>query len=255
MKHQPMKNLLILVCFFFSGFLYAQDAPLQVVHLKNGSIFKGYILEDAPAGKIKIELPDGQIVEVSESEVVKVTEKEKERVKKKRPENAFLIDKGVFHFTSFGFSGATQEFGGLSFNVNIHQELGFQFGPKLGLGIGSGWEVFSPERGEMIIPVFANLHYYPSGGKSGFNMSLAGGYGFGLTNNRTGVFEAKGGYLAYGALGYLWPSSDKIKILADLGFRLQKAEFTETATPIGGSTLERDLLFRRITFRVGLLFH
>ncbi|MCB0643744.1 MAG: hypothetical protein KDC44_18985 [Phaeodactylibacter sp.] len=251
-----MKNLILFLLLCLPLAMAAQDAPLQVVHLKNGSVFRGTILEDAPANKISIQLPDGQVIHVALEDIKKISESSsRTKAPKVRPENAYLIDKGIYHLTSFGFSGAIQEFNGLSINVNVHQELGYQLSPRFGLGLGTGWEIFSPERGEMIIPAFANLHYYPSGGKNGFNMSLAGGYGFALRNARGGVFEAEGGYLAYGALGYLWSSSDKIKILTDVGFRMQKAKFTESASSFGGNTLIRDLTFQRITFRVGLLFH
>lgn len=253
-----MKNLLLFLLLCLPLGMFAQEAPLQMVHLKNGSVFRGTILEEAPANKISVQLPDGQVIHIALEDIKKIGESADRttgKSRKTRPENAFLIDKGLYHQTSFGFSGAVQESSGLSINVNVHQEIGYQLNPRLGLGLGSGWEIFSPERGEMIIPAFANLHYYPSGGRNGFNMSLAGGYGFALRNSRSGVFEAEGGYLAYGALGYLWPSSDKAKILTDVGFRLQKAKYTESNTNFGGNTLIRDLTFRRITFRVGILFH
>lgn len=70
-----MKKIsLLLSVFFISVVIYAQQNNLiDVVYLKNGSILKGIIIEQAPNESIKLQTGDGNIFVYQTNEIEKIT--------------------------------------------------------------------------------------------------------------------------------------------------------------------------------------
>ena len=73
-----MKNIAAVIFICFSTLLYAEN--IDVIHLNNGDIVKGEIIENVINDYIKIELQGGSIFTYSYSEVEKIT---KETAQKK----------------------------------------------------------------------------------------------------------------------------------------------------------------------------
>ncbi len=69
-----MKNIIIIL--LLCGALFAKEY-IDVVHLKNGSIIKGIIIEQIPNKTIKIETSGGSIFVYQMDEVVKIIKEEK----------------------------------------------------------------------------------------------------------------------------------------------------------------------------------
>lgn len=264
-RRMKVSGLIFCLLLFLPWSLMAQDNDTRKrIYLQDGSVFVGKIKQYNTGGVVEIELENGQVLEVQESAILKMERPDQppqavepvaprpEKKKKDRPKDAFKLQKGFITYANFGFSGTVLDFNGLSVNLNAHGEFGYQFNPYLSFTLGSGIEWMVPERGEMIVPMFGTARYFPSGGKNGWQLSMAGGYGLALENRNAGIFEAEGGYLVYPAVGYYWPVSENMKVNADVGFHLQKARFEGTIN--GGDVVNRDITYQRITFRVGLLF-
>lgn len=67
-----MKISTFLILLFFSIFLFSQNY-LDIVYLKNGNKLTGFILEQIPNEKLKIETIDGSVFVLKYSEIVKIT--------------------------------------------------------------------------------------------------------------------------------------------------------------------------------------
>lgn len=99
-KEDHMKNLLLstlIITFFISTNIFSQEVQDVVVHLKNGSVIRGNILEHIPNVSIKIKTKDGNIFVFKMEDIVKMTKDktiEKKRVKAfsgKIPLTAFAL--------------------------------------------------------------------------------------------------------------------------------------------------------------------
>jgi len=75
--------IVFLALVLFSGAVFAE--MIDVIHLKNGSIIKGVIIETIPSESIKIETADGSIFVYSMDEVQKMTKEKTVGKKPKQP--------------------------------------------------------------------------------------------------------------------------------------------------------------------------
>lgn len=77
MKHC---RILFMVIVFLSSMVYSQQAYQDVIHLKNGDIAKGIIIENVPNNYVKLETDNGSIITFDYSDIAKFT---KEKTQKK----------------------------------------------------------------------------------------------------------------------------------------------------------------------------
>ena len=71
-----MKTLLTITLLFFSYFLFAQVNYEEVLHLKNGSIIRGVIIEQIPNQQVKIKTRDGSVFVYPYSDIEKISKEE-----------------------------------------------------------------------------------------------------------------------------------------------------------------------------------
>ena len=71
-KNAILLVLGVLILFMFTAGVPAKTKMIDVVHLKNGSIIKGVVIETIPNESIKIETDDGSISIIEISEVDKI---------------------------------------------------------------------------------------------------------------------------------------------------------------------------------------
>lgn len=132
-----MKRFLLVILFVSCTTLaYAQRATQDVIHLKNGSIIKGYILQ-SPEGTIKIQTRDGCIFVYDSNDV---TSKSKEQVAKNvigkkildYPKHSFGIRAGGFYsITKDGFyiENVTHADGSYNYSRDLRMDgVGFYIG-------------------------------------------------------------------------------------------------------------------------------
>ncbi len=72
-----IKLLVLVLTFTLCNNLYAQSTWIDVVHLKNGSVIKGTIIEQIPNESIKIQTADGSVFVHPMSDVEKMSKEEK----------------------------------------------------------------------------------------------------------------------------------------------------------------------------------
>ncbi|BDS11651.1 hypothetical protein [Aureispira anguillae] len=206
--------------------LSAQSEMKDVVHLENGEIVRGEVLEYDPKKTIKIRILGGSILVYNSSEVIKI---EKEKVKEsdktktihsKRP--LHVKDKGIYHSIMGGLMFSNERFlgasGGLPSGLSLDYVVGYQFHRLLSVGAGIGFNVPAYE---LYMPAYANVRGYFFKGSASMYYDVNIGYGFLLGGNFWAGGNQTGGFYARPSLGVRFPSTKKCHLTMDVGCTIQ----------------------------------
>ena len=155
-----------------SGMAVSAQAMKEVVHLKNGSIIKGTIIEQVPNESLKIQTADGSIFVYNISEVQKITKEEVKPAYVSRP--AAVSDEDdddddertsgsglhsgfrILMETGYHFGAGEDQLDGAPLNVS----LGGQIGPHFYVGGGLGLRyLYNEDDSYFAMPIFANLRW------------------------------------------------------------------------------------------------
>jgi hypothetical protein len=216
-----MKKYVIFGFFLlFSTISFAQVFR-DVVHLKNGSIIRGIIVEQIPGKSIKIETADKNLFVYKIDEIEKMT---KEQVKKSQ--NTYGSDNFDTNFESgykgiveLGYMIGTGNYGIDRIKLNIIN--GYQVNPNFYFGIGTGLRYYTGNGFDAaIIPIFADLRGTLVLDNVVPYLSLDVGYPL-----NTASFE-KLGFLFNPTIGVGFKISKKSVFTVGLGYELQKMKFS-----------------------------
>lgn len=136
--------ILAMFTFYPFGQAIAQDAMIDIVHLKNGSVIRGIIIEHVINKAIKLETSDKSLFVFEMEDIEKLTKervpvaakasekKEEEAPKPKRE----IKQKGYTNITelNFGFRDA--------FTYGFHTINGYLVNPYFSVGFGVGIEAY-----------------------------------------------------------------------------------------------------------------
>ena len=129
----------------------------------------------------------------------------------------------------------------------------YQLNRWIGAGVGVGYDNFSFENSETISPVFMEMRgYFTQRIKSPY-YAVKAGYGFALKDEDDNITEARGGYMIHPALGFRLTADEDLNVLLDVGYKFQHATF-HRESPWGPDFWEKEITFRRLTVRLGLMF-
>lgn len=205
-----MKNLIlffVLIC--CSATLSAQKYT-ETVHLKNGSIIHGIIVEQVPNQSLKIQTQDGSLFVFQMEEISKITKD----IPKSSPFKTSGINTGYRGFVDLGYSFGVGDYS--ADRIEFSTSHGYQFNPYFYLGAGAAFNYFHD--GEIAsVPLFANPRADFSTGKvspfidlkvgytisdyfEGFYLAPSIGVRFDLQNNKGINFSA--GYTMQKTDGY-----------------------------------------------------
>ena len=119
-----MKKLFFSLLFVMAGMaVLAQNTYKEAVHLKNGSVIKGVILEQVPNESLKIQTGDGSVFVYSMDEVQKI---EKEVVETSSPSPVGIMERDGKNLTLDGRELSDQEVLTLVGQANYETYLGAQ---------------------------------------------------------------------------------------------------------------------------------
>lgn len=275
-----MKNVklfLVFALFCFIGQLHAQTNPEEiktqdVIYLKNGSVFKGKILEYEKGAVLLLELENGSVIEFEDDEIDRVVqeaidldkgkgeekEEDKEPVRyrkvilKKKEKVYRFRETGIYNATFFSSSNGSHN-GELQVGLGVHNVIGYQLNRLFGLGIGVGLDSYSFQDGETLYPIFIEARGYLRKKWHSPYYSMNLGYGFAIADESENVIEAEGGLMVHPCFGMRFGANKDANVMIDVGYKFQYANITRVM-PFNGDLEERDLLFKRLTIRLGLLF-
>jgi len=256
---------------FLSLFCFSQNGKLDEVHLKNGSILKGEILQYNQGQNLSLKIGNEQIMVIQEANIEKIIQgdvnvEEADIQDEVGEEEDILaiepIEKVPFEYKMAGWYNTTSIAfyagndgsdadgnGNFKLGSGLHNVVGKQIKPFLGIGLGIGLDNYS-RRGETILPLFVEARGYPIPNVKQLYYTLAVGYGFAFKRKSFGITAAEGGYLVSPAIGIRLGTPDGTNVNIDLGYRIQKAFFREQL--INGDVDERNIVFNRLALRIGL---
>jgi hypothetical protein len=156
---KKLKYLITALITLVTCYGFAQSNMEDVIYLKNGSVYRGMIIEQVPNVSYKIQIAGGSIFTVTIAEIEKITKEEKYH----KPEgNHDGYGMGMPHFPFYHgdstarrtpyYARKRRPFAELEFrpglnNVSLRLVHGFKFGRFGFIGIGIGADAVSFSRG------------------------------------------------------------------------------------------------------------
>lgn len=242
----------------------ADSNCVDLIHLKNGSLFRGKIVEYKPGESLTVRTSSGLLLWFEDKKVRKIVQDcpkvrpVKTRVPRSERPYSFR-ERGWYNATRAGVLLGDAHWGQSSQGVFLQHSTGWQFGRLLGAGIGAGIENFTPDADDAATyPVFAEARGYFLPRKVSPYFSLAGGYAFAgkvrqqFDNNWSNQItdDWQGGWMARGSLGYRFGNHFTL----DFGIRLQRKTRLWTARWGSNETGRDRILHKRLEVSAGFLF-
>lgn len=265
-----MKKLKILLSIFIallSICLQAQEksvdqAYVDELYLKNGSVFRGVILEYKQGELVRFELYTGDQLVFREGEIERVVQNKvvgndlgrltKKQRKQRRVKTYEFSERGVYNVTYFAaLPGRFLETAQLG--AGLHNVTGFQFNRWFGLGLGLGVDNYSLNNGESFYPLYAEFRGYLRKSIKAPYYSFSAGYGFAFSDSSDGILDAKGGLMLHPAIGIRLGAGPDANVLMDIGYSFQKATIKRELW-FSGDVEIREMLYKRLNIRLGLIF-
>ena len=249
---------------------------LDIVTLTNGTIFKGKIVEIKNGEYLIIRLSGGEDLQLEDEEIEglgweenngdykeeyigpRLLEKNEEfreerRAARLEERNIYAFkEKGMFNVVYFSSTSGEQD-GDFIFGLGVHNIVGYQFNRLFGLGLGLGLDSYSFESGQTVYPIYLEGRGYLTKQITAPYYAVAAGYGFAFKNRDQEITEAAGGYMFHPSVGLRFGASNDTNLMLDIGVKWQKALFVREIV-FSGEREERDIVFQRLTMRLGLVF-
>ncbi|MCB0736231.1 MAG: hypothetical protein KDC92_01865 [Bacteroidetes bacterium] len=191
-----MKYLLLLFITILPFALQAQEKE-DVIYLENGSIIRGEILKSDDSTTVKIKIVGGSIFVFNKAEIISTTREKKTPVyREKGP--ITVKQNGFWGEFNFGLPAGSTVGNDYSVGVSFNAIMGYQYSPKLRLGLGTGIDHYYWE--STFSPMFARLSgdFFDAAISPIYFVDL--GYGFRL-NPSSSWKEYHGGYLTNVGMG------------------------------------------------------
>lgn len=224
--------------------LCSAQQTVEVVHLKNGSMIKGMIIEQVPNESIKIQTSDGSVFVYQMSEVEKITkevvlEKSTGSVSKiaaplDRDRSGYVNVTELSYGIGMGDYSGTATLGGSSYDfqdanndnyvrLTTANGIGLLDG-MLSVGIGVGLEYYLNSEA-MQLPIYADIRLMPISGDFSPSIILQGGYSVSIQESGGAVNNvvASGNGLEFaGGIGIDAAVSSRTSLLLSLLYDYQE---------------------------------
>lgn len=251
-----MKSWLILgfLIIFITVKGIAQNAEfISIVYLKDGSVLEGRMTEFRENQYIKMDL-GGNEVTISYDSIQKIRHKS---LSNKMNSIYKVREKGLYNQTSLGFLPGTIS-SVASLGLELDHSAGYLFNRWLGLGLNLGVANYDEESNDIYYSLAGECRGYFLGKNSSPYYAMRLGYGF-INKNET-FLESNGGYFVNPALGYRFFSGNKISFMLETGLAFQKGYYKQDLNfwwwggTTGQNYVEKDILYRRFSLKLGVLF-
>ena len=236
--------------------MFSQTKGQVFLHLQDGSIVNGYIIEEN----------DTQLTFTYLNDTISIDKILIKEIKNTR--TSLVYDKGKYHNPK-GFFASFSIGGGLipnddTFTNQASLLVGYRFNKKWSTGIGLGYEI-NRTRVEGINfftnypSLFVHNRYYLNDNKTRIFLFNRTGYGFGAgkTDQLTGqTARRNGGFNFTNGVGAHFVSRKKLKFILSIGHYLQEATGSQFGV-VGNqfSTIPYDFLISRPVIKFGLEFN
>jgi hypothetical protein len=228
---------------------------IDKITLKRGAVFLGKIIDYVPDSHILFEMTTGKtlrfdmkFVEKTEQQCVSCS------VRSRAPRTYAFPEKGIYNVTTISFQGGARPNSYFTPAFGLQHTTGYQWNRWIGTGLGLAVDSYDLDGyTRPILPIYAEARGYFFAKNVSPYYSAAAGYSVAFKNESQGIVQAQGSWYAHPAIGIRIGGSAHANFLADVGMKFQKARFTTNGWQAGDKN-EYDYLFKRMTFRVGLIF-
>jgi hypothetical protein len=251
-----MKNLRTLLIFSLLGVTslgvaqQKEEKCRDVIHLRDGSIWQGKIAEYQPDGELVLNTWSGLTMHLPASNVKRIEQKcagdHRPRLSLLQRPYSFR-ERGLYHATRL--LTLTGESG---FGLGLQHSSGLKINRLLGVGIGTGVEVFTPgEDDPSTYPLFLEARGYLSPSNLTPFYAIGGGWAFadkGQNSSDWGEQRWEGGWMAQGQIGYRVGNH----FICHVGVRLQRKTY-HWEQPWWGGRGRNEILHKRLEVGIGIL--
>ncbi len=246
------KTILILVAVFFSLTAGAQNKSQETIHLNNGTVVSGTIVEYVSNTTYTIITSDGNKFVFEVKDIAKITwdlPSAKTKLPNGSAKNHFA--KGYHGFVETGVGAGMGTYGLDMFKLDFVN--GHRFNENLFVGGGIGLRQPTADNWPAFIPIYANGRYNLSPSKVAVPFaSLSAGVAF---NSDEGLSE--GGLVVNPAIGVYLNKFNSVLVNLSIGYDLMDVPFFELKTlPVFPySTISRRIRSTEsFVFNVGITF-
>ena len=162
-----MKSLITILLLFSATLLSAQDG-YAVLHLKNGTVYTGNLIEYVPESHAIIKLPDDRIITVTDADIFSLSVGRKEVVKSRFD----IKSKGYYNNTLFGPQFGQSQSNQMQTTFAFNTVNGYKIN-RHHAGIGLGIENHA---GNWYAPIYADYSYHILKGKFSPLVGINGGF-------------------------------------------------------------------------------
>lgn len=209
---------------------------VEAIHLKNGSVIKGVIIEQIPDKQITIRTSDGSTFVYPMEDISKITKEEKES---KIP---FKISNEKYDLTGSRFMIDLGYWAGGYKGPELYFTYGSQINQYLFVGGGTGIH-YMTDYSTVSIPIFADVRGYALNGPISPFIALRIGYKF---NTKEAPRHAKkGGLYCNPFIGVRFMTTKKQAVNLGIGYSIQKVSFDEEWGDVKGYVLEKKVAFTK----------
>jgi hypothetical protein len=208
-----MKTLFtLLICTFLASVLYAQTNFTDVIYLKNGNVYRGFIIEEVPNKSYKIKTKDNNIFECLIDEIEKLT---REPISNKEMGvTSGHLQTGYKRIVELGheFRTNTRHINRLKLNlINA-----YQINPFVSLGVGTGLRYYYGHEG-ILVPIFADFRTNFMNTPTSPYLGLGFGYSFDVSYGIRGA-----GVLFSPTAGVSFKAFNNAQMNLGVGFEMQR---------------------------------
>jgi hypothetical protein len=236
-----MKPIIFFILFITTFNIFAQQQNDDVLYLKNGSIYRGKIVEKNEQ-IIKLETYDKNIFAIQTADIQEIKQEQSLR----KP-TARYKEKGFVHYTELGpLAMSNRASNGVTTSAFSFQTTnGYKFNQYLFTGVGVGADLYAIQT---FVPIVLSVRgdFTNRGTKIPFYFA-EGGYSINATSNDVAGITYKGGNTFAVGLGLKILFQENTGFIIGAGYRFQRSELVEKTK----TTIED---FDRLTLRIGFSF-
>ena len=247
-SYQKLTVLLLVLLFCSLADAQTEEALPQnrLFLFKDGSVIKGNLLNDPTADTLKIQLYSGDFISLPKKLL--------RSIKKDSHQFQLLEDGRKIHLQGIyqqigchllmGYSDEERD--DFLTGFGMHYAIGYRFDPLIGLGLGTGIDIYD----QAMLPLFVDVRGALEKETLSPYYNLHLGIGFPLNTKSTNLNKAAG-LLFYPSIGLLYATKKHHSIHFDVGYKLQK--MTRTFDQGWQTHLDR-ISYRRVVLRLGWEF-
>ena len=217
------KYIFILISIFFYLQADAQAFYRDVVHLKNGSVIKGKIVEEVPNKTYTIKLVDSSLFVVNIEDIVKIVHEEIAMPQSAKKSSAGggsnTLSKGYEGLAELGYGTKIGTYGIDVAKFNLVN--GYRLNKTMFAGVGTGLRYFTTKTGDFsLIPLFLDFRWKPLDKPLSPYVAFSAGYAWDASH---GFDDA--GFLFNPQIGLQINKSSDMMFHIGFGYEIQQMEF------------------------------